>query len=227
MIHLLKILSEMMRGKPIRSGRLYLRPPHRRDVKGWLAVRAASRAFLVPWEPTWPRDALTRKAFLRRLRAHAIHSNADTGYAFYVFRAADDTLMGGITLNNVRRGVTQSCSIGYWIGEAHARQGYMTEALAGLLPFVFDTLKLHRLEAACLPSNTASQVLLRKVGFQEEGFVRHYLRINGKWHDHILFGMLDSDPRPIAVVAADPSSRYRPVPPMAPAPAHRLEIQDG
>ena len=74
MIHLLKILSEMMRGKPIRSGRLYLRPPHRRDVKGWLAVRAASRAFLVPWEPTWPRDALTRKAFLRRLRAHAIHS---------------------------------------------------------------------------------------------------------------------------------------------------------
>ena len=201
MINFLKTLSEMMRGKPIRAGRIYLRPPHRRDWRKWIAVRARSRQFLTPWEPTWPSDALTRKAFLRRLRAHSIHAHADTGYSFYVFRAGDDALLGGITLNNVRRGVAQSCSIGYWIGEPYAQQGYMTEALAALVPFIFDTLGLHRVEAACLTVNAPSQGLLRKIGFQEEGYARRYLKINGEWQDHVLFGMLNSDPRPLPVPA--------------------------
>lgn len=201
MINFLKALSEMMRGKPIRAGRIYLRPPHRRDWRSWIAVREQSRAFLTPWEPTWPQDALTRKAFFRRLRAHTIHSGADTGYSFYVFRAADDALIGGITLNNVRRGVTQSCSIGYWIGAPYAQQGYMTEALAALVPFIFDTLGLHRIEAACLIPNEPSQALLRKIGFSEEGHARRYLKINGEWQDHLLFAMLANDPRPLPVPA--------------------------
>ncbi len=209
MINLIKTLSEMMRGKPIRGGRVYLRPPHRRDYRAWAAVRAASRAFLAPWEPTWPRGALTRRAFLRRLRAHAMHSSADTGYTFYIFRAADNALMGGISLNNVRRGVSHGCSIGYWIGEPYARQGYMTEALGLLLPFAFDSLMLHRIEAACLPDNEASKALLRKIGFQEEGFARRYLRINGEWCDHVLFAMLGADPRPVTVPEAVPAKRRR------------------
>ncbi len=201
MIGLFKAFSESMRGRPIRAGRVYLRPPQRGDWRPWVALRGASRAFLAPWEPTWPRDALTRKAFLRRLRAYALHSNVDSGYTFFVFRAEDDVLIGSISLNNVRRGVAQTCSIGYWVGEAFARQGYMTEALAATLAFAFDSLKLHRLEAACLPSNRASQMLLRKVGFSEEGYARQYLRIAGKWQDHILFGMLHSDARPVPVLA--------------------------
>jgi ribosomal-protein-alanine N-acetyltransferase len=230
MINFLKSLSEMMRGKPIRGARIYLRPPHRRDFKAWIALRAASSAFLVPWEPTWARDALTRRAFLRRLRAHAIHSGADTGYTFFVFRAEDDALLGGISLNNVRRGVAHSCSIGYWIGEAHARQGYMTEALGVLLPFAFDRLRLHRIEAACLPNNNPSKALLLKVGFREEGFARRYLRIDGEWRDHVLFGMLAADPRPVsaprpAAVERHPAARRATA--GAFAPASRSELKTG
>jgi ribosomal-protein-alanine N-acetyltransferase len=98
-----------------------------------------------------------------------------------------------VTLSNVQRGVAMSCSLGYWVGERHARQGIMSEAITSLLPFVFDTLGLHRLEAACLPSNVASRELLRKLSFHEEGFARAYLRINGQWHDHLLFALLASD----------------------------------
>ena len=98
-------------------------------------------------------------------------------------------------MSNLQRGVAMSCSLGYWIGQPHARQGYMSEALRRLLPFVFETLGLHRIEAACLPTNVASRGLLQKIGFREEGYARGYLRINGAWHDHVLFALLAEDYR--------------------------------
>jgi ribosomal-protein-alanine N-acetyltransferase len=196
MLGVLKSLSEVLRGKPLVSGEVYLRPPGRGDWKQWSILRGKSRGFLEPWEPTWSRDTLTRKAFLRRLRAYALNSQSDTGYSFFVFRTADDQLLGGISLNHVRRGVSQTCSIGYWIGEQHARRGYMTAALSGLLPFAFDHLCLHRISAAPLPHNTASRTLLQNIGFSEEGFARKYLRINGEWQDHVVYAMLNTDPRP-------------------------------
>ena len=104
--------------------------------------------------------------------------------------------MGGVTLSNVRRGVAQAASVGYWIGERFARQGYMTEAVLAVVEFAFEELGLHRVEAACLPENDASRSLLLKVGFRQEGYARQYLRINGKWQDHLLFEMLRDDPRP-------------------------------
>lgn len=217
MISLLKTLSEMMRGKPIRAERVYLRPPHRRDWRSWARVRGESRDFLTPWEPTWPADALTRKAFLRRLRAYAMHSAADTGYTFFVFRATDHRLMGGISLNNVRRGVAQTCSVGYWIGEAYSRQGYMSEALSAVIAFAFEALRVHRLEAACLPNNEPSQKLLRRVGFREEGYARSYLRINGHWRDHVQFAMVNTDPRPVI------SSRFSEAGGRAPKPGRAAD----
>ncbi len=173
-----------------------LRPPRPGDWSAWARLRAESRAFLVPWEPKWPSDALSRAAFRRRLKRHFREARDDHGYAFFVFRRADRALVGGMTLSNVRRGVTQSCAVGYWVGRPYARQGLASEALKLVAGFVFDDLRLHRLEAACLPSNDASQALLRKCGFTEEGYARAYLQINGVWRDHLLFGLLSDDPRP-------------------------------
>jgi ribosomal-protein-alanine N-acetyltransferase len=116
------------------------------------------------------------------------------GYALFIY-AATGTMVGGLTLCNVRRGVTQSCTLGYWIGAKFANKGYMTAAVRAVIPFVFDSLELHRLEAACLPSNTASIKLLEKTGFRREGLARRYLRINGIWQDHLLYALLDTDPR--------------------------------
>ena len=177
-------------------GRVYLQPPRQRDWKQWSQLRHASRQFLVPWEPTWAYDSLTRSAFRRRVRVYAQEWRHGTGYSFFVFRRSDDRLLGGVTLSNVRRGVAQNGSLGYWIGETFARQGLMTEALAGVLDFAFDDLGLHRIEAACLPSNEASRAVLLKLGFAQEGFAREFLRINGAWQDHVLFAILRNDPRP-------------------------------
>ena len=187
--------SSAMRGPRLKHGRVYLRPARQSDWRAWADLRSESRDFLVPWEPSWSSDALSRAAFRRRLRSHEAEWQRGTGYSFLLFRSDDDALVGGVTLSNVRRGVAQSASLGYWVGEPFARQGYMTEGLRAILDFAFDRLALHRIEAACLPGNRASQGLLLKSGFKEEGYSRQYLRINGRWQDHRLFAVLQDDPR--------------------------------
>jgi ribosomal-protein-alanine N-acetyltransferase len=109
----------------IKGGGVYLRYPRIADFPAWARLRGESRAFLSPWEPVWASDELTKGAFRRRIKRYQKEARLDSAYAFFVFRAEDDVLMGGCTLSNVRRGVTQCCALGYWIGERFSRQGYM------------------------------------------------------------------------------------------------------
>ena len=169
---------------------VYLRAPQSADHAEWAGLREASRGFLTPWEPTWPSDDLTRSAFRRRVKRYSEDQRSDLAYAFLIFRTADHAMLGGLTLANIRRGVAQAGSIGYWVGAPFVRQGVMTAAVRALIPFCFDTLRLHRLEAACIPSNAASIRLLEKAGFTREGCARDYLCINGVWQDHLLYGRL-------------------------------------
>ena len=175
--------------------RVYLRAPRRRDRKQWLEIRRVSADFLRPWEPLWPSDATRKSAFKRRLKKFTSDWQHGVAHGFFVFERDGDALVGGITLSNLRRGVAQSGSIGYWTGEPHARRGYMTEAVLLVLGMAFDELGLHRVEAACLTDNEASAGLLLKCGFTEEGLARQYLCIDGKWQDHRTFGILHSDRR--------------------------------
>jgi ribosomal-protein-alanine N-acetyltransferase len=117
----------------------------------------------------------------------------DSAYSFFVFDRGGTTLLGALTLSNIRRGVAQTASLGYWIGKPYAGRGYMTAAVRGLLVHSFETLGLHRIEAACLPHNQASRALLVKTGFREEGYAVGYLKIDGRWQDHVLFAKLSSD----------------------------------
>jgi [ribosomal protein S5]-alanine N-acetyltransferase len=169
-----------------------LRTPQMTDYGEWATLREASRAFLTPWEPTWPTDDLTRSSFRRRIRRYAEDLRTDQGYAFLIIRNTDGALVGGLTLANIRRGVAQAASLGYWMGLPHVRCGYMTAAVSVVIPFAFGTLRLHRLEAACIPTNAGSIRLLEKTGFVREGYAREYLCINGIWQDHLLYARLQS-----------------------------------
>ena len=182
-------------GPSLYGDTVMLRPPQMADYAAWAELRSQSRDFLTPWEPAWSSSELTRASFRRRLRHYAKEIREDLGYAFFLFRAADGDLLGGLTLSNVRRGVTQACTLGYWVGAPHTHKGHMSDGLRTIIPFVFDTLRLHRLEAACLQHNAASVRLLEKTGFCHEGLGRRYLRINGIWQDHLLFALVDDDPR--------------------------------
>jgi len=178
----------------IEGERVILRQPQMSDYSEWATLREKSREFLGPWEPIWPADDLTRGAFRRRLKRYAEDQRSDQAYSFFIFRKTDSVLVGGITLSNVRRGVAQAGGIGYWMGAPYAHQGLMSAALRALVPFSFTTLRLHRLEAACITTNVASIRLLEKSGFQREGCARQYLCINGMWQDHLLYARIKDDP---------------------------------
>jgi len=179
----------------VHGQQVVLRQPGMGDYAEWAELRARSRQHLTPWEPQWSRDELTRSAFRRRLRQYQREQKEDLGYAFLIFRKADAALLGGLSISNVRRGVAQAASVGYWIGAPHIGRGHMTDGVKAVLPYAFATLGLHRLEAACLPHNAASTRVLQKSGFKREGLARRYLKINGVWQDHDLFALLQDDGR--------------------------------
>ncbi len=166
------------------------------DYVDWAQLRARSHTHLVPFEPQWAEDELSRGAWRDRLRRYQRDAREDLGYAYMVVRERDRALVGGISLSNVRRGVTQAASVGYWIGSDYTREGLASAALKAISDYAFDELRLHRLEAACMPINQASLGVLAKAGFQQEGFARRYLRINGAWEDHVLHALIAEDPRP-------------------------------
>lgn len=180
-------------GPIITTERLILRLPQQADFADWSHLRGVSKDGLIPFEPKWAANELSRDSFRLRLRFYQREFRDSTGYPFFIFTKEGNNLLGGITLSNVRRGVTQSGSIGYWIGQPFQKNGYMTEAVKALGVYAFKELGLHRIDAASLQENLASIRVLEKCGFQKEGLARQYLCINGQWQDHLLFGWLIND----------------------------------
>ena len=179
----------------IETERMSLRPPQHSDFRAWTMLREGSAAFLTPWEPSWAADHLSRKSFTNRVYWAQRSVTSGSAVPMFLVRRQDDALLGAITLDNIRRGPAQAGTLGYWIGEPYARQGYMREAIVALVHHAFETLDLSRIEAACLPENAASRGVLEKCGFKYEGVAQSYLQINGRWRTHVLYACLRGDRR--------------------------------
>ncbi|MBF9060997.1 GNAT family N-acetyltransferase [Rhodobacterales bacterium HKCCSP123] len=179
----------------LETERLTLRLPRHADFRPWIALRDVSREFLTPWEPTWAADHLTRKSFTGRVYWAQRALAQGSAVPLFIFHRQDETLLGAITLDNIRRGPAQSATLGYWIGQPHARQGYMREAIEAVVHYAFRGQDLSRVEAACLPENVASRGVLEKAGFKYEGVAQSYLQINGRWRNHVLYAHLRHDRR--------------------------------
>lgn len=204
------MLSARAASAPVlRTARMTLRPPRVSDHSAWAALRRGSADFLKPWEPAWGPHHLSLAAFKARVRWARQEIEGGRSVPWLAFRTGGDeeamgksptgapgALIGGVTLEHIRRGAAQSVSIGYWLGEAHTGQGYMTEALEGVLPYVFDDLGLSRIEAACLPENGASRRLLERLGFVEGRVAKALLQIDGEWRDHVIYERFRSDRLP-------------------------------
>lgn len=202
--------------------RVVLRIGETADWKSWRFVRDDSRDFLVPWEPAWPVHALTCEHFTSQLRRHWKEWRDGKGYSFQIclsdgMSGFEETfgsasykhnlprsvllkirtlpVIGGISLTDIERGIGQKGTLGYWIGRAYARQGLMKEAAELVCFFAFDVLGLHRIEASCLPGNEPSKRLLSSLGFVQEGLAKEYLKINGQWQDHMLWGRINETSR--------------------------------
>jgi ribosomal-protein-alanine N-acetyltransferase len=179
----------------IETERMTLRLPQHGDFRAWTTLRDQSAPFLAPWEPVWAADHLSRRAFTGRIYWANRSTSQGTALPLLLIRRGDAALLGAITLDNIRRGPSQAGTLGYWMGQAHTRQGYMREAILALVHHAFTAMDLSRIEAACLPENAASRGLLEKCGFKYEGVAQSYLQIAGRWRNHVLYANLRNDRR--------------------------------
>ncbi|OLY47980.1 ribosomal-protein-alanine N-acetyltransferase [Bartonella apis] len=185
--------QEKIRLPNLKAKDVYLRFPMIDDYKEWAAVRTESRPFLEPWEPLWPEDAHTLTRYKNHLERYIEGRKNGQFFVFFVFLNDNNNLIGGISLGNIRRGVVQSGEIGYWCGEKYSGHGFMHESLELMVDFAFQQLKLHRLQAATIPTNIRSISLLEKCGFVREGLMRSYVKIHGEWQDHYLYSLLETE----------------------------------
>lgn len=114
----------------------------------------------------------------------------------WIFEKEDikfDNIIGSIALNEIVRGCFQSCFLGYRMDERKTNKGYMTEGVKRIVKYAFNDLKLHRIEGNIMPNNIASLKVVEKLGFYNEGLAKRYLKINGKWQDHIHMVLLNDE----------------------------------
>ena len=184
-----KNLSESLLSSVLQTQRLLIKAPESADYPLWFAVRKNNEKFLKPYEPEWPKDCLSKSFFERRLKRQAEERSAGRGAFFLIHHKVTGNIIGGVNLNNIQMGAAHHATLGYWIDENHQGKGYMRESVHCLIDYSFETLKLRRLNAACLIDNDRSINMLLRLGFEEEGYAKKYLQINGHWQDHRLFGL--------------------------------------
>lgn len=175
------------------SGPLILRHPRWSDYEQWAAIRQADADYLRPWEPDWLEGHLSRSSYRMRLSRFKKMVASDSAYPFHIIRADTDALIGAVNLTHIERGAAQSAKLGYWIAQAHMSRGHGRASVRALTRFAFDTLALHRIEAAVQTENEPSIRVLETNGYQLEGRARGLLRINGAWADHAIYARLRTD----------------------------------
>ena len=179
----------------IETDRLILRTPRHNDFRNWVELRTSSRDFLTPWDPVWSSEHLTRKSFTNRVYWAQRAVKAGSGYPLFLIHKIDKNLVGAVTLDNIRRGPSQVGTLGYWIGQPYARQGFMREAVGVVVKHAFQNFDISRIEAACLPENQPSRGLLEGCGFKYEGVAQSYLQIGGRWRTHVPYAFIRHDRR--------------------------------
>ncbi|SDE31469.1 GNAT family N-acetyltransferase [Glycomyces harbinensis] len=167
-----------------------IRPIVPGDAEPVAALRRAGRDYLAPWEPDRGEESYTAAGMREAIDASLERAAAGTAFSYSITDSG--RVVGGIALNAVIRGpYFRSCSFGYWVAQSEAGRGVAGEAVRQALAVAFDELGLFRVQAETLPHNIASQKVLARNGFEPIGLAPAYLKIAGKWQDHLLFQVLN------------------------------------
>lgn len=177
----------------MKSEDIYLRHFDKNDINSLLAFRLRNRDFFQPFEPIRDESYFSLEGQEKEIAAciHGVESGQS--YIFGIFLQGTDELIGRIALTSVSRGPFQNAYLGYNMDQQHNGKGYGTAAVVLCITFAFEQLGLHRIQAGVMSRNLPSIRILEKIGFRQEGLAQRYLKINGKWEDHVLFAITTED----------------------------------
>jgi [ribosomal protein S5]-alanine N-acetyltransferase len=173
----------------ITSANVYLRPPRLADTAAFADAVRASTALHRPWTHA-PATPARFASFVLR---YAARGRTPSHAGFLVFRRDDDAMVGVYNFSEIVRGAFQSAYLGYFAFAPLAGTGLMSEGLAAALDIAFGKFKLHRVEVNIQPDNKRSLALATRIGFTREGYSQRYVKIGGRWRDHVRLAMLAED----------------------------------
>ncbi|MGN7356304.1 GNAT family N-acetyltransferase [Paenibacillus sp. SAF-054] len=172
---------------------LYLQLLHTEHAQALLELRLQNHDYLQPFEPIRDPAYFTLEGQIQDIMTGIGDKDNASARLFGIFLGDTGELVGRVALTGIARGAFQNANLGYFIAENQQGKGYMTDAVRLSVQYAFDVLGLHRIQAGVMPRNSASRKVLEKSGFREEGIAKRYLRINGLWEDHILFGVTSEE----------------------------------
>lgn len=173
------------------SERLEIRLLEPHEAGLMVRFREENRQHLEQWEPRRPVEFFTESFWQMHLRLSVRDFRDGNSVCFVLLSCDESEVIGVCNYTNIVRGTFQSCQLGYALSAKHQGQGMMFEALTRTNQYMFDDLRLNRIVAGYLPHNERSGTLLKRLGFEKEGYARRYLKINGKWEDHILTALIN------------------------------------
>ena len=163
------------------------RPGHEIILANFYAV---NEAHFRKWSPAVTRGHHSIESWKRRLEEREIEFENRVSAHFIGTDETESYIIGACSLSNIVRGIFQACHMGYSVSKRYEGSGNMKRIVMHVIDYAFNDFNLHRIMANHMPDNMRSAGLLKGLGFEEEGYAREYLLINGKWEDHVLNSLL-------------------------------------
>lgn len=173
----------------IKTERLLLREPEKEDSRLILEFVSKNKNHFEKWDPIREEEYYSNKVQLKRIIEYLKDNHQ---VKFYIYkRDENQKIIGEIGISNIARGVFQNCNIGYKLDQEEVGKGYMQESMKAIEKYIFEALKLHRIEANIIPMNEKSIKLIERLGYRQEGVSKELLKINGNWEDHYRYAKLN------------------------------------
>ena len=110
---------------------------------------------------------------------------------YFFLKENPNEIIGTISFGNILPSPYISCNIGYKIAPKFHNKGYGSEAILAGINLAYSYLNIHRINAYVQETNIPSIRILEKCGFHLEGKCIKNLKVNGKWTDHLLYGIIN------------------------------------
>lgn len=176
----------------IESKRWIIRLPKEGDALKVQKYHIANKAFFKPWMPTYAPNRFNLDYIEASIMVSLDYYQKGKLLPLLVLHPITEEVIGRVTYSQIQRSVAQYCSVGYNVAKKWNGKGVATEVLRASNAYVFEVLKLHRIEANILPINKGSIRVVQKLGFEEEGLCKGLLKIDGQWQDHLRFALVQS-----------------------------------
>ncbi len=174
------------------TDRMVVRLAYERDAHRMADYYSENYGYLKQWEPTRDNSHFQPSGWLNRLHVMSELHRQGNAFHFLLLDQNEDEVIGVANYSNILRGAFHACYLGYSIGQKWQGKGLMFEAAESTIRYMQRHQKMHRIMANYMPHNSRSGSLLRKLGFEQEGYAKQYLQIDGVWRDHVLMALTDT-----------------------------------